>query len=46
MIAAAALAFLRWEAGLALAAAVTMSYLRAPETPVYVEQAPVVEGEK
>ena len=46
MIAAAGLAFARWEAGLALAAAVTLSYLRAPETPVYVAQAPVVEGEK
>ena len=45
MIAAAGLAFLRWEAGLALAAVVTLSYLRAPETPVYVEEAPVVEGE-
>ena len=45
MVAAAALAFARWEAGLALAAVVTLSYLRAPETPVYVEEAPVVEGE-
>ncbi len=45
MIAAAGLAFVRWEAGLALAAAVTLSYLRAPETPVYVAEAPVVEGE-
>ena len=33
------------EAGLALAAAVTLFYLRAPETPVYTEEAPVVEGE-
>lgn len=46
MVAAAALSFVRWEAGLALAAAVLASYLRAPETPVYVEEAPVVEGEK
>lgn len=45
MVAAAALSFVRWEAGLALAAAVTLFYLRAPETPVYTEQAPVVEGE-
>ena len=44
MVAAAALAFLRWEAGLALAAAVTLSYLRAPETPVYRNEAPEVEG--
>ncbi|HYI64940.1 MAG TPA: TMEM175 family protein [Allosphingosinicella sp.] len=46
MLGAAALAFARWEAGLALAAVVTLSYLRAPETPVYIEEAPVVEGEK
>ena len=45
MIAAAGLAFVRWEAGLALAAVVTLSYLRAPETPVYVGDAPTVEGE-
>ncbi len=45
MVAAAALAFIRWEAGLALAGAVTLYHLRAPETPVYVEEAPVVEGE-
>jgi uncharacterized membrane protein len=45
MAAAAALALLSWQAGLALAAAVTLFYLRAPETPVYVEEAPVVEGE-
>jgi len=44
-VAAAGLAFVRWEAGLALAAAVLVFYLRAPETPAYVEQAPVVEGE-
>jgi uncharacterized membrane protein len=45
MVAAAALAFVRWEAGLALAGAVLASYLRAPETPAYVARAPVVEGE-
>jgi uncharacterized membrane protein len=45
MAAAAVLSFLSWPAGLALAAAVTLSYLRAPETPVYVEKAPTVEGE-
>jgi uncharacterized membrane protein len=45
MAAAAALVFLRWEAGLALAAAVTLFYLRAPETPVYIDEAPTVEGE-
>ena len=45
MAAAAAIAFIRWEAGLALAAAGTLFYLRAPETPVYVAEAPTVEGE-
>ena len=45
MVAAAALVFVRWEAGLALAAVVTLYYLKAPETPVYTEQAPTVEGE-
>jgi len=45
LVAAAALAFLSWPAGLALAALVTLSYLRAPETPVYVSEAPTVEGE-
>ena len=44
MVAAALLAFLRWEAGLALAAAVTLFYLRAPETPAYRNEAPEVEG--
>ena len=44
-VAAAALALVRWEAGLALAAAVTLFQLRAPETPVYDERAPTVEGE-
>lgn len=45
MAAAAALVLLRWEAGLSLAALVTLYLLRAPETPVYAERAPVVEGE-
>jgi uncharacterized membrane protein len=43
--AAAALVWFRWEAGLALAAAVLVSNLRAPETPVYTNEAPKVEGE-
>ena len=42
---AAGLAFLRWEAGLAVALAVILFYLRAPETPVYVGRAPKAEGE-
>ena len=45
LLGAAGLAFIRWEAGLALAAAVTLFYLRPPETPVYKTEAPVVEGE-
>jgi uncharacterized membrane protein len=45
MAAAAGLAFLRWELGLALAGLVTLSYLRPPETPVYTERAPIVEEE-
>jgi len=46
MVAAAGLSFARWEAGLALAGAVILFHLRAPETPAYVAEAPVVEGEK
>jgi len=46
MTAAAGLAFVRWEAGLALAGAVILYLFRAPATPDYVEEAPVVEGEK
>ena len=44
-VAGAALAFLRWEAGLALALAVVLFYLRAPETPVYRGEAPEAMGE-
>ena len=42
---AAALAFVSWELGLALAGAGTIYHLRPPETPSYVEQAPIVEEE-
>lgn len=45
MVAAAALAFARWEAGLALAALVLLSLVPAPETPIYRTEAPKVEGE-
>jgi uncharacterized membrane protein len=45
MIAAAGLSFVSWQAGLALAAAMILFYLRAPETPIYVTEAPKVEGE-
>jgi len=45
MGAAVALAFIRWELGLALAGLVILSYLRPPETPVYTGRAPVVEEE-
>ena len=43
MLAAVALVFVRWEAGLALAAAVILYYLRAPETPKYLTEAPPVQ---
>ena len=46
LIVAAALVLIRWEAGLALASAVTLFYLLAPPTPVYIEEAPIVEGEE
>ena len=45
MIAAAGLSWFSWQAGLALATVVILFYLRAPETPVYVKEAPKVEGE-
>jgi len=45
MVAAAGLSFLSWQAGLALAALVTLSYLRAPETPVYQGEAPEAGSE-
>lgn len=44
-VAGAGLAFLRWEAGLALALGTVLFYLKAPETPVYVGRAPKAEGE-
>jgi uncharacterized membrane protein len=43
MIAAIPLAFARWEAGLALAGAVTLSYLRPPETPEYWTESPPMD---
>ena len=45
MVAAAGIAVARWELGLALAAAATLYQLRPPETPIYVDQAPIVEEE-
>lgn len=42
---AAMLAFVSWQAGLALSGLVTLYYLRPPETPVYRTEAPIVEGE-
>lgn len=41
--AAATLSLVRWEAGLGLAAVVTLAYLKPPETPVYRTEAPEVE---
>lgn len=46
LAAAAALSFVSWPAGLALAALVTLYYMRPPETPVYAAEAPAVEGEE
>ena len=45
MLAAAVLGWWSWPLGLAVAAFVTLSYLLPPETPVYSEKAPIVEGE-
>lgn len=42
---AAILVFIRWELGLALSTAVTLYYLRPPETPQYFTESPIVEGE-
>lgn len=46
LVLAGGLAFVSWQAGLALAAIVTLFYLLPPPTPVYTEEAPVVEGEE
>ena len=45
MVAAAALSFVRWEVGLALAGTIMLYHLRPPETPLYVDKAPIVEEE-
>ena len=44
-VAGAALSFLVWQAGLALALGVILFYLRAPETPVYTGKTPEAAGE-
>lgn len=46
MILAGALAFVRWEIGLALASAITIFFILPPPTPGYTGLAPVVEGEE
>jgi len=46
MLVAAAVVFLSWQVGLALASAVTLFFMLAPPTPVYRTTAPVVEGEE
>lgn len=47
LVGAAALSFVSWEAGLGIAAVVTLYYFRPPETPVYVSgESPAVEGEE
>lgn len=45
MVVAAILVFFSWELGLALAGAITLYQLRPPETPIYVDEAPVIEEE-
>lgn len=45
MVVAAILVFFSWELGLALAGAITLYQLRPPDTPLYVNQAPVIEEE-
>lgn len=45
MVVAAILVFFSWELGLALAGAITLYQLRPPETPLYVNEAPVIEEE-
>lgn len=42
---AAALVFVQWEAGLALSTLLTISMVIPPETPRYLTEAPIVEGE-
>jgi uncharacterized membrane protein len=45
MLTAGVLAFVHWQAGLALAGLVSLYYILPPPTPLYAEEAPVVEGE-
>jgi len=45
MVVAAILVFFIWELGLALASATTLYQLRPPETPIYANQAPVIDEE-
>ncbi|GGE22832.1 hypothetical protein GCM10011529_31800 [Polymorphobacter glacialis] len=45
LVVAAALAFVSWELGISLAGAVMLYQLRPPETPIYVDEAPIVEEE-
>ena len=45
MVVAAGIAFIRWEVGLALSGILILYHLRPPETPLYVDRAPIVEEE-
>ncbi len=45
LIAAALIGIASWQVGLGIAGLVMLWYVRAPETPSYVRQAPIVEGE-
>jgi uncharacterized membrane protein len=44
-VGAVVLGIVRWEIGLSLVSVVTLFYLLPPPTPVYVKEAPIVEGE-
>jgi uncharacterized membrane protein len=46
LLAGATLRIASWPVGLALAAAVTLYYLIPPETPSYIDDAPVIQGER
>ena len=45
LIVGALIGVVSWQVGLGIAGLVTLWYVQAPETPVYVRQAPTVEGE-
>ena len=46
LVAGGLTSFLFWPAGLAIAASVTLYYLLPPETPIYRDEAPTIQGER